>query len=211
MIFSPVSKGKRLFEISQQRISTRPIAGTRRCGNAEEMERFKRELVLDPKEHAEHAMLVDLARNDLGRICKHGSVVVSHFMDIVPYATVIHTESEVQGTLREDLPFIKIMQALFPGGTITGVPKIRTMEIIHELEPCARGIYTGALGYWSICGHADFNIMIRPIFCKQGKAFTHAGGGITHESLASREYKETLHKTRAQMKAIQEANGVPYE
>lgn len=199
---------ERLFEVKASRITTRPIAGTRRCGSIEETEQFIRELSQDPKEHSEHCMLVDLARNDLGRICKHGSVSVSKFMEIVPYKTVIHTESEIQGTLLDSMNFLEIMRALFPGGTITGVPKIRTMEIIHELEPCSRGIYTGSLGYWSVCGHADFNIMIRPILCKQGKAYTHAGGGITCKAQAHREYKETLHKARSQILAILEANGL---
>jgi anthranilate/para-aminobenzoate synthase component I len=199
---------ERLFEWKDQTITTRPIAGTRRCGSPEEMQRFIQELNNDPKEHAEHCMLVDLERNDLGRLCKYGTVHVKEFMDIVSYKTIIHTESEVQGVLRDDVDFVNIMRALFPGGTITGVPKIRTMEIINENEPCERGIYTGALGYASACGHYDFNIMIRPILCKQGKAYTHAGGGITCKSKAKDEYKETLHKARPQVLAILHTNGI---
>lgn len=197
---------ERLFEVKDDKIRTRPIAGTRRCGSEEETARFIEELRKDPKEHAEHAMLVDLERNDLGRICNYGSVHVKEFMDIVVYKSIIHTESEVVGTLREDVNFVDMMRALFPGGTITGVPKIRTMEIIHELETCARGIYTGTMGYFSKCGHMDFNIMIRPILCKDEKAYTHAGGGITCKSKAEREFKETLHKARPQLLAILGAN-----
>lgn len=198
---------ERLFEIKDRTITTRPIAGTRRMGSEEEKKRFIEELNKDPKEHAEHCMLVDLERNDLGRICEYGSVHIKEFMDIICYKTVIHTESEVQGTLKKDVGLVEVFRALFPGGTITGVPKIRTMEIIHELEPCPRGIYTGALGYISICGHSDFNIMIRPIICKEDKAYTHAGGGITIKSHAEQEYKETLHKARSQIFAILHANG----
>ncbi len=198
---------ERLFEVNDRSIRTRPIAGTRRRGSEEETQRFLQELALDPKEYAEHAMLVDLARNDLGRISEYGSVHVQHFMDIVQYRSILHTESEIVGTLRSDIRFIDIMRALFPGGTITGVPKMSTMQIIHALEPCARGIYTGALGYWSACGHADFNIMIRAIVCRGDTAHTQAGGGITIKSIPQREYKETLNKARTQVQAILLANG----
>ena len=153
-------------------------------------------------------MLVDLSRNDLGRICHYGSVQLSQYMQIVPYKSIIHTESEIRGTLREGATFIEVMRALFPGGTITGVPKIRTMEIIQELEPCSRGLYTGSMGYWGSDGRADFNIMIRPIICRGQEAYTQAGGGITWKAIPQREYQETLNKARSQLRAIGLANGV---
>ena len=193
---------ERLFEIRKRQIFTRPIAGTRRCGNQEETARFFSELRHDAKENAEHAMLVDLARNDLGRVCQYGTVKISQFMELVPYSTVIHTESEIEGILKRGASFYEVMKALFPGGTITGVPKIRTMEILNTLEPCERGVYTGSMGYWSRCGHADFNIMIRPVICKPGWAHTHAGGGITIKSDPKREYKETWNKALPQLAAI---------
>lgn len=198
---------ERLFEVQGKKIRTRPIAGTRRIGTHEsETQKFFQELRKDPKEHAEHSMLVDLSRNDLGQVCRYGSVKVSSYMDIVPYRTVIHTESEVEGELLEKVGFYEIMKALFPGGTITGVPKKSTMKIIRDLESGPRSFYTGAMGYWSSCGHADFNIMIRPVLYKNGQAHTHAGGGITFKSDAKREYKETLHKARSQILSMIEAH-----
>lgn len=197
---------ERLFQIKNNIIVTRPIAGTRRIGTQEEIERFSSELLSDAKELAEHAMLVDLARNDLGKLCNYGSVYVKKFMEIVQYSTVIHNESEIQGNLAKDIQFKDVFAAIFPGGTITGVPKVRTMELIHELEPCARAIYTGALGYISKCGTSDFNIMIRSILCKRDKAYTSAGGGITYDAIPHREYQETLSKARPQIEAILKAN-----
>ncbi|MBI2601825.1 MAG: anthranilate synthase component I family protein [Deltaproteobacteria bacterium] len=197
---------ERLFKKVGRNIHTRPIAGTRRMGSPEELAKFIKELASDPKECAEHAMLVDLARNDLGRICEFGTVKVDKFMEFVPYSYVIHTESDVIGKLRSDVSFWDIFRAVFPGGTITGVPKIRTMEIIHELEPHNRSIYTGSLGYISRCGNMDFNIMIRSIVCKRDKAYTWAGGGITFDAIPEREYKETLNKAKPQLIAIASRN-----
>lgn len=197
---------ERLFKIERGNIHTRPIAGTRRMGGQEEVKTFLKELATDPKERAEHAMLVDLARNDLGRICTFGSVKIEKFMELVHYRYVIHTESVVTGKLRSDTGVQDVFRALFPGGTITGVPKIRTMEIINELEPHNRSIYTGSLGYMSRCGNMDFNIMIRSIICKEDQAVTWAGGGITVDAIPEREYKETFHKVKPQILAILSAN-----
>ena len=184
------------------RATTRPIAGTRRKGTAEENARFARELRTSEKEQAEHAMLVDLERNDLGRVCAYGTVEVTRLMEIIEYAHVIHIESEVAGTLAPGVDLLQVVGAVFPGGTITGVPKIRTMQIITELEPHARGLYTGSIGYLSFAGGMDLNIVIRTILLKEGRAYAQVGGGVVHDSEPRQEYKETLHKARSQLIAL---------
>ncbi len=193
---------ERLVRVEQGRATTRPIAGTRRRGTPEEEARFVHELRTNEKERAEHAMLVDLERNDLGRVCTYGSVEVTRLMDIVEYAHVIHIESEVVGQLAPDVEPLDVVGALFPGGTITGVPKIRTMQIITELEPHARGLYTGSLGYLSFTGELDLNIVIRTLVVKDGRAYAQVGGGIVHDSQPRQEYKETLNKARSQLLAL---------
>jgi para-aminobenzoate synthetase component 1 len=193
---------ERLVRLEGNRLLTRPIAGTRRRGSTEEDERFIHELKTDEKEVSEHAMLVDLERNDLGRVSSFGSVRVAKLMDIVKYAHVIHIESEVVGELAQGKDFLDVIGAMFPGGTITGMPKIRTMEVIAELEPNARGIYTGSIGYISFTGEMDLNIVIRTILVKDDKAYVNVGGGVVWDSRPAREYKETLNKARSQLMAL---------
>ncbi|MCP3167512.1 anthranilate synthase component I family protein [Myxococcus qinghaiensis] len=198
---------ERLVRVEQGRAITRPIAGTRRRGTPEEDARFVHELRTNEKELAEHAMLVDLERNDLGRVCAYGSVEVTKLMEIVEYAHVLHIESEVTGQLAPGIEPLDVVGALFPGGTITGVPKIRTMQLITELEPHARGLYTGSLGYVSFTGDLDLNIVIRTLLVKDGKAYAQVGGGIVHDSQPRQEYKETLNKARSQLLALSASGG----
>ncbi len=193
---------ERLVRIADGRACTRPIAGTRRRGSPAEEQRFLRELRESDKERAEHVMLVDLERNDLGRICRPGSVQVTRLMEIIKYSHVMHIESLIEGELSAEAGLYDTLRAMFPGGTITGAPKVRTMEIIAELEPHTRGAYTGALGYVADDGALDFNILIRTIVEKQGMAWVQAGGGIVHDAIPRREYAETLHKARAQLEAL---------
>jgi para-aminobenzoate synthetase component 1 len=193
---------ERLVRVEDGRALTRPIAGTRRRGTPEEEARFVQELRTSEKERAEHAMLVDLERNDLGRVCAYGTVEVAKLMEIVEYAHVLHIESEVTGRLAPGVEPLDVVGALFPGGTITGVPKIRTMQIITELEPHARGLYTGSLGYLSFTGELDLNIVIRTLVVKDGRAYAQVGGGIVHDSQPRQEYKETLNKARSQLLAL---------
>lgn len=193
---------ERLVRVEDGRAITRPIAGTRRKGTPEENARFVQELRTSEKERAEHAMLVDLERNDLGRVCVHGSVQVTKLMEIIEYAHVIHIESEVVGQLAPGVEPLDVVEAVFPGGTITGVPKIRTLQIITELEPHARGLYTGSLGYLSFTGEMDLNIVIRTMVLKGGRAWVQVGAGIVHDSEPRREYQETLHKARSLLLAL---------
>ncbi|XXF79630.1 anthranilate synthase component I family protein [Myxococcaceae bacterium GXIMD 01537] len=193
---------ERLVRVERGRATTRPIAGTRRRGTPEEDARFAHELRTSEKERAEHAMLVDLARNDLGRVCRYGSVEVTRLMDIIEYAHVLHIESEVTGEVERGVDLLDVVGAVFPGGTITGVPKIRTMEIIAELEPNTRGLYTGSIGYLSFAGDLDLNIVIRTLVLKGGRAYAQVGGGIVHDATPRQEYKETLNKARSQLLAL---------
>ncbi|WP_408891446.1 anthranilate synthase component I family protein [Myxococcus faecalis] len=193
---------ERLVRVEHGRAITRPIAGTRRRGTPEEEARFVQELRTSEKERAEHAMLVDLERNDLGRVCAYGTVEVTKLMEIIEYAHVLHIESEVTGQLTPDTEPLDVVGALFPGGTITGVPKIRTMQLITELEPHARGLYTGSLGYMSFSGDLDLNIVIRTLLVKNGRAYAQVGGGIVHDSQPRQEFKETLNKARSQLLAL---------
>ncbi|WP_257454377.1 anthranilate synthase component I family protein [Archangium lipolyticum] len=193
---------ERLVRVEDGRAITRPIAGTRRKGTPEENARFVHELRTSEKERAEHAMLVDLERNDLGRVCTYGSVQVTKLMEIIEYAHVLHIESEVVGRLAPGVEPLDVVAAVFPGGTITGVPKIRTMQIITELEPHARGLYTGSLGYLSFTGEMDLNIVIRTVVLKGGRAWVQVGAGIVHDSEPRREYQETLHKARSPLLAL---------
>jgi len=193
---------ERLVRVEDGRALTRPIAGTRRKGTPEENARFTHELRTNEKERAEHAMLVDLERNDLGRVCAYGSVQVTKLMEITEYAHVLHIESEVVGRLAPGVEPLDVVAAVFPGGTITGVPKIRTQQIITELEPRARGLYTGSLGYLSFTGDLDLNIVIRTMVLQGGRAWVQVGAGIVHDSEPRREYQETLHKARSLLLAL---------
>ena len=185
-------------------LQTRPIAGTRPRGVDSQADgRFARELFLSPKERSEHIMLVDLERNDLGRVCEKGTVRADEIMTLEKYSHVQHIVSNVTGTLRPQTPFVEILRAVFPGGTITGVPKIRCMQILDEIEPTARGPYTGSFGYLDSRGDFDLNIAIRTIL-KQGEILTvQAGAGIVADSDPAAEYQETLDKAKAMALAVE--------
>lgn len=192
---------------------TRPIAGTRkRSGDRNRDLRMLKELIENEKERAEHIMLVDLERNDLGRVCEYGSVRVDELMAIEEYSHVMHIVSHVTGRLRKGMGATDLLAAVFPGGTITGAPKIRSMEIIEELEPVRRGVYTGSFGWWSFAGDMELNIAIRTMVIKDGRAHVHAGAGVVIDSVPEREYYESLRKAKALWQAFDRAHrgaGVP--
>ena len=197
------SSPERLVQVAGNRVTTRPIAGTRPRGQtAGEDHELMDNLRLDAKERAEHVMLVDLARNDLGRVCEYGSVRVEEFMTIEQYSHVAHLVSEVVGTLKPACSTLDLIRSVFPGGTITGAPKIRCMEIIEELEPVRRGPYTGSLGYMSWSGDVDFNILIRTMVLSGQRAYLQVGAGIVADSDPRREYQETLYKAQALFEAL---------
>lgn len=194
---------ERLFRIQPDgKVDTRPIAGTRRRGEGDDDDAMTAELLLSEKERAEHIMLVDLERNDLGRVCKPGSVEVNERMVVERYATVQHIVSNVRGELAEGKNVIDVFRAMFPGGTITGCPKIRCMEIIHEQELCARGPYTGSIGYVAWDGSADLNILIRTFWHHDGQLHWAAGAGIVADSDPEHELMETEHKAEGLMRAL---------
>lgn len=185
-------------------ISTRPIAGTRSRGKTkEEDRRLAKKLLSSEKEIAEHVMLVDLERNDLGRVCQYGTVKVDEWMTIERYSHVMHIVSHVSGKLQQGKDAFDCLQAVFPGGTITGAPKVRTMEIIEELEPVRRGVYTGSIGWISFDGDMEFNIAIRTMIVKDGIAHVQAGAGIVIDSHPEHEYRECLKKAAALWKATE--------
>lgn len=195
-----------LVKMEEKEVVLRPIAGTRRRGkNNLEDETLIKDLLADPKEKAEHIMLVDLGRNDMGRVCEYGTVKVTELYTVEKYSHVIHLVSNVQGKIREGMDQYDLLRACFPAGTVSGAPKVRAMEIIEELEPCARGPYAGALGYFSFSGNMDTCIIIRTIIIKKGIAYIQAGAGIVADSRPESEYKETLNKASALIKAIQMA------
>lgn len=192
------SSPERLVRLEGRRADTRPIAGTRPRGFSEaDDRRLVRELLANEKERAEHLMLVDLERNDLGRVCAFGSVHVDQFMAVEQYSHVSHIVSNISGTLRPDATPIDLIRATFPGGTITGVPKIRCMEIIEELEPVRRGPYTGSFGYIGWNGDLDLNIIIRTLALCGVHGYLQVGAGIVADSDPAKEYEETLHKAQA--------------
>jgi len=181
-----------------QEVWTRPIAGTRSRGKTvEEEQQLMEELRSNEKEQAEHIMLVDLERNDLGRVCEYGTVEVDELLVIEKYSHVMHLVSNVRGELQKDKDSFDLLKAVFPGGTITGAPKIRTMEIIEELEPTKRGIYTGSVGWISFTGDMELNITIRTMITKDQQAFVQAGAGIVIDSNPKHEYLESLKKAQA--------------
>ncbi len=196
------SSPERFVRIRNGRAQTRPIKGTRpRGATAEEDLRYREELVGSEKDRAELLMIVDLERNDLGRVCKAGSVRVTELFALEEYASVYHLVATVEGELEDGIDAVGCLKAMFPGGSITGAPKIRAMEIIDKLEPTARGIYTGSTGYIGFNGHSDFNIAIRTIVLKDGRAYFQAGGGIVWDSEAESEYDELRCKADALMRA----------
>ncbi|MBD0384573.1 anthranilate synthase component I family protein [Paenibacillus sp. WST5] len=193
-----------LVQLEDGVLRTRPIAGTRPRGKDEQDDlRLAGELIDNDKERAEHVMLVDLERNDLGRISRYGSVRVKDFMVIEYYSHVMHIVSEVVGELAEGKDAYDVIAATFPGGTITGAPKIRTMEIIEELEPVRRGPYTGSMGWIDYNGNMEFNIIIRTLVAVQGMGHIQAGAGIVIDSVPEREYVESLNKAKAMWKSIE--------
>ncbi len=195
-----------LVRVEGDAVMTRPLAGTRPRGTDEVEDRaLAQELLLDEKERAEHIMLVDLGRNDIGRISQAGSVEVSDLMEIERYSHVMHMVTHVQGTLKEGCTAFDALKACFPAGTVSGAPKIRAMQIIAELEPDKRGPYAGAVGYFSHNGNMDMAIAIRTMIMKGSEAFVQAGCGIVYDSVPEREYQETLNKAKALLKAIEQA------
>ena len=202
------SSPEMLARVENRTVETFPIAGTRPVvENSVENRRLAKELLADPKECAEHVMLVDLARNDVGRIAKFGSVRVPEFMQVHRYSHVQHIVSRVVGDLREGNDSYDALRAVFPAGTVSGAPKVRAMEIIEELEPNRRGPYAGAVGYFSYNGNADFAITIRTLFAEKDHAHLQAGAGIVADSVPEREWLETEHKAGALMKALQLTGG----
>ena len=197
------SSPERFLRISGREVETRPIKGTRPRGrDAAEDQRLRAELLESKKDRAELLMIVDLERNDLGRVCEYGSVSVPDLTTLEQYPTVFHTVSTITGTLREECDHIDCLRACFPGGSITGAPKIRSMEIIEELEPTRRKIYTGSLGYIGFNGETDLNIVIRTMLITDRKIYFQAGGGIVADSDPEKEYEETLHKVSALFSAL---------
>ncbi|MFH1540726.1 MAG: anthranilate synthase component I [Elusimicrobiota bacterium] len=195
-----------LVRLENNIANVRPIAGTRPRGkNETEDKKLEKELLNDEKEKAEHLMLVDLGRNDLGRVCQFNSVKLTKFMAVEKYSHVMHLVSDVIGKLKIDANAFDLLKATFPAGTVTGAPKIRAMEIIEELEPTGRGLYAGAVGYFDFNGNMDFAINIRTIIMKGKKAYIQAGAGIVADSVPEKEYEETLNKAKGTLKAIEMA------
>jgi anthranilate synthase component I len=193
-----------LITVSGRTLTTKPIAGTRpRGATAEEDRRMAEELLADPKERAEHVMLVDLGRNDIGRVCEYNTVYVTEFMEIENYSHVMHIVSTVSGTMRPGVGALDALRAVLPAGTLSGAPKVRAMQIIDELEPVKRGGYGGAIGYLSYAGDLDTAIHIRTVVVKDGVAHIQAGGGTVADAKPDLEYLESVAKARAVVAAIQ--------
>ena len=195
-----------LVQVENGSVATHPIAGTLRRGtDPEEDLALEQELRTDEKERAEHIMLVDLGRNDIGRVSEPGTVQVTQLMDVERYSHVMHLVSHVTGRLRDGLTNYDALRACFPAGTLSGAPKIRAMEIIADLEPDKRGPYGGAVGYFDFSGNMDTAITIRTVVIKDGVAYVQAGGGIVFDSTPEGEYQETLDKASAVLRAIDQA------
>ncbi|MBN1369663.1 MAG: anthranilate synthase component I [Dehalococcoidaceae bacterium] len=195
-----------LVGVEGENITTRPLAGTRRRGKtASEDDMLEKELTSDEKERAEHIMLVDLGRNDIGRVSQPGSVIVSELMEVERYSHVMHLVTNVTGKLQPGVGAVNGLKACFPAGTVTGAPKIRAMQLISEIEPEKRGAYAGAVGYFSYCGNMDMAIAIRTIVYKQNIVYVQAGAGIVHDSRPEKEYEETLNKAGVLLEAVKQA------
>lgn len=181
----------------KDRVITNPIAGTRPRGkNEQEDIKLKSELINDEKEIAEHSMLLDLARNDIGKISEFGTVTVDKFMEVELYSHVMHIVSKVSGRLKKEYDCFEALKSCLPAGTVSGAPKIRAMEIIDELENTKRGCYAGAVGYFSYDGNMDTCIAIRTLVIKEGKAYAQAGGGVVYDSIPENEYEESMNKSQ---------------
>jgi anthranilate synthase component 1 len=193
-----------LLTVTGRAAATRPIAGTRPRGvDADEDRRIAEELLADEKERAEHVMLVDLGRNDLGRVCEFGTVKVDSFMAVETYSHVMHIVSNVSGRLRDGIGALDALRSVLPAGTLSGAPKVRAMEIIDELEPVKRGGYGGAIGYLSYTGDLDTCIHIRTVVVKDGIAHVQAGGGTVADAVPAYEFRESEAKARGVMAAIE--------
>jgi anthranilate synthase component 1 len=198
-----------LVKVENGTVELRPIAGTHaRGGSDEEDAAIEQRLTNDPKEIAEHVMLVDLGRNDAGRVCEYGSVKVDDMMHIEKYSHVMHMVTNISGKLRSDLDALDALFSGFPAGTLSGAPKIRAMEIIDELETVRRGIYGGALGYIDFGGNLDSCIVIRTLLFKDNVAYIQAGAGIVADSVPSKEYDETVSKATALLTALKDAGKI---
>jgi anthranilate synthase component 1 len=197
---------EKLVQVEGGRVETRPLAGTRRRGaDPAEDSRLEKELLNDLKERAEHVMLVDLGRNDVGRVAEPGSVTVDRLMEVERYSHVMHISSTVSGELRKGRTSLDALRAAFPAGTVSGAPKIRAMEVIADLEPERRGVYAGALGYVSFGGNLDMAITLRTVVVADGVAYVQAGAGVVADSKPEREFEETLEKAGAMFKAVEMA------
>jgi len=197
------SSPEMLVRLENRTLTTRPLAGTRpRSKDVEEDEKLKVDLLTDEKERAEHVMLVDLHRNDMGRVSEYGSVKVDELMGIEKYSHVQHIVSNVTSTLRKDMDCFYALKSCFPAGTVSGAPKVRAMEIIEELEPVRRGPYAGVVGYFDFSGNMDFAITIRTVFTKNNKAYLQAGAGIVLDSIPEKEFVETENKMGAMINAL---------
>ncbi len=198
------SSPEMLVRVEGARVETHPIAGTRRRGKSEDEDlRLAEELKRNEKERAEHVMLVDLGRNDVGRVCDYGSVRVPQFMALERFSHVMHLTSVVEGRLSSDCDRLDALVSCFPAGTVSGAPKVRAMQIIRELEPSGRGLYAGAVGYLDFAGNLDFCIAIRTVIMSAGKAYVQAGAGIVMDSNPTAEYEETRDKARALLRALE--------
>jgi anthranilate synthase component 1 len=198
------SSPEMLVRVEGSRVETHPIAGTRRRGrNDEEDRRLAEELKRNEKERAEHVMLVDLGRNDVGRVCDYGSVRVPQFMGLERFSHVMHLTSIVEGRLADDRDRLDALVSCFPAGTVSGAPKVRAMQIIRDLEPSGRGLYAGAVGYLDFAGNLDFCIAIRTVIMSAGKAYVQAGAGIVMDSNPTAEYEETRDKAQALLRALE--------
>jgi anthranilate synthase component 1 len=200
---------EKLVQVEGRRVETRPLAGTRRRGvDPAEDTALEKELLSDLKERAEHVMLVDLGRNDVGRVARPGTVKVDRLMDVERYSHVMHISSTVSGELRDGCTSLDALRASFPAGTVSGAPKIRAMEVIAELEPEQRGVYAGSLGYVGFGGNLDMAITLRTLVVAGGEVFVQAGAGVVADSRPEREFEETLEKAGAMFKAVEMAEGM---
>ncbi|MGA9288324.1 MAG: anthranilate synthase component I family protein, partial [Anaerobacillus sp.] len=203
------SSPEKLVQVQDGKIEIDPIAGTRKRGRTDqEDQQLAEELLHDEKERAEHYMLVDLARNDVGRVATYGSVSVPQLMDIGRFSHVMHIISKVTGVLSHQFTSLDAVVASFPAGTVSGAPKVRAMQILNELEPTSRSIYSGAIGYIGFDGNIDSCIAIRTMVIKDGTAYVQAGAGIVADSIPENEWEETRNKASALIKAIQVAESI---
>ena len=198
-----------LLNVTDRAVTTKPIAGTMPRGTTdEEDERFEKHLISDEKERAEHTMLVDLGRNDIGKVSEYGSVKVSNLMHIERYSKVMHIVSDVSGKLREDKNAVDALLSVLPAGTLSGAPKVRAMELIDSFEKTKRCLYGGTVGYLGFDGNIDTCIAIRTVLFKNSKAYIQAGAGIVADSIPEREYNETRNKAMAMINAVNDASEI---